>query len=364
MTELRYKVIGKAPTTDKMKLMRIRDCCLMILMFSSCSQVANNREERTKAAKYDSIMNSLQSVEDSSLGQETGIASSIYDDCIASVVTVKTDNGFLGSGFFVSPNIVATCYHVIKGCYFATIKSSITHEESDVDGFVAVDLHNDLILLQCRTARSKPLEISNSLPRIGESIFVIGSPLGLDATLSVGSVSGLRSTEVRNLIQITAPISHGSSGGPVLNEKKKVVGIAEMNLVLGQNLNFAIPSQALMYLMSYMEPYSSPLWDLSSIDPGYFDSSPQVQGRTHEDSSVNKVYPIPKVTSPESNSTYKVIWGTNLYPNPDGSGEPIIHVHSNSYVQVIDKNVGDRKYWYVDYNGYTGYILRTAFDED
>jgi len=85
---------------------------------------------------------------------------------------------------------------------------------------------------------------------VGDLIYVLGSPEGLESTFSQGNISGTRRLDGRSLIQITAPISHGSSGGPVLNSAGEVIGIAVGALRAGQNLNFAIPVSDLISLTS------------------------------------------------------------------------------------------------------------------
>jgi tetratricopeptide (TPR) repeat protein len=85
----------------------------------------------------------------------------------------------------------------------------------------------------------------------GQKIYVIGSPLGLPATISEGIISGLRDFNGHHLIQITAPISSGSSGGPVLNDKGELVGVAVAQFKDGQNLNFAIPKNHVELLLSF-----------------------------------------------------------------------------------------------------------------
>ncbi len=85
--------------------------------------------------------------------------------------------------------------------------------------------------------------MATSLPREGDKIVVFGSPLGLQGSISDGIVSTIRNTTNGNYIQITAPISPGSSGSPVVNMSGRVVGIATLNIKGGQNLNFAIPAQ-------------------------------------------------------------------------------------------------------------------------
>jgi len=77
---------------------------------------------------------------------------------------------------------------------------------------------------------------------IGRDVFVIGNPYGLEGTFSTGVISGLREIDGVRYIQISAPVSPGNSGGPVILSDGSVIGIAAMGLKMGQNLNFAIAS--------------------------------------------------------------------------------------------------------------------------
>ena len=96
-----------------------------------------------------------------------------------------------------------------------------------------------------------PLGSSDKV-QVGESVYVAGNPLGfLEGTFSNGIVSGVREFRVGSKrIQITAPVSEGSSGGPVLNSKGEVIGVAVSIITAGQNLNFAIPSNYLIELLN------------------------------------------------------------------------------------------------------------------
>lgn len=157
----------------------------------------------------------------------------------------------LGSGFFINQNgDIITNYHVIQGAGSAEVKTSdgktypITH-------IVAVDKQNDIIRLSVNIPSQyvHPLSLSRTLPEVGERIIVYGSPLGLEKTVSDGIVSAIREVPgYGKLIQITAPISPGSSGSPVLNMKGEVIGIATFQFIEGQNLNFAIPSEKIISL--------------------------------------------------------------------------------------------------------------------
>lgn len=95
----------------------------------------------------------------------------------------------------------------------------------------------------------RPLSINASLPEVGERVVVIGSPLGLEQTVSDGIVSAVREVSAfGTIIQITAPISPGSSGSPVVNMKGEVIGVATFQSMIGQNLNFAIPGERIAKL--------------------------------------------------------------------------------------------------------------------
>ena len=160
-----------------------------------------------------------------------------------------------GSGFFVQPNIIATNYHVIEGAARGTVKLVGMSTKYTIDSILAIDTDNDLALLKVSASSGiKPLTLINDSDtvRIGERVFVVGNPEGLEGTLSDGMISSLRTLEHNNKrLQMTAPISPWSSGGPVLNIKGEVIGVAvgSHQAMGAQNLNFAIPSNYLKKLL-------------------------------------------------------------------------------------------------------------------
>ena len=158
----------------------------------------------------------------------------------------------LGSGFFISQNgDVITNYHVLQGASSAEIKTA-DEKTYPIAYIVAGDEQNDVIRLSVNIPSQYvyPLSLSKTIPEVGERIIVYGSPLGLENTVSDGIVSAIRDIpDYGRIIQITAPISPGSSGSPVLNMQGEVIGIASFQIVEGQNLNFAIPSERITSLI-------------------------------------------------------------------------------------------------------------------
>lgn len=170
-----------------------------------------------------------------------------------SVVTVLTEDGnhqslALGSGFVVENGRVVTNYHVIEGARFATVVTS-TGAKHEVNGTIGVSAANDLAILSV-PGLSGTVTLSSDSVQIGERVYAIGSPEGLTNSLSEGIVSGVRVVNQQSLIQVTAPISAGSSGGPMINERGEVIGVAVGAITSGQNLNFAIPVRQLNTLLA------------------------------------------------------------------------------------------------------------------
>ncbi len=172
------------------------------------------------------------------------------------VVDSKGNKG-LGSGFFIkvkgqSEALVLTNHHVIAGGITAFIKSS-DGKVLVVDGVVASSKKADLALLKITgvSPKQSTLEIARKPPAVAEKIIAIGAPSGLEFTVSDGIVSSIRSINDVKWIQITAPISRGSSGGPILNLKGQVVGASTFFFRGGQNLNFASPYNEIAALKAH-----------------------------------------------------------------------------------------------------------------
>jgi hypothetical protein len=176
---------------------------------------------------------------------------------------MKGDNNRVisqGSGFFVRPDVIVTNYHVIEGAREGAAKVVGKPASYRVEGVLGIDREKDLVLLKLSGIVGRPLRLGDvSKVEVGQEIFAFGSPKGLEGTVSSGIVSGLNLRQLgsESLIQITAPISPGSSGGPVVDRKGGVVGIAIASLKDGQNLNFAIPAPYLALLLTNLKPLTA-----------------------------------------------------------------------------------------------------------
>ena len=176
-----------------------------------------------------------------------------------------------GSGFFVRRGLIATNFHVIDGAakgYARLVNTATTYP---IEGFTAANEANDLALLKVSAHGINPLNLGNSdAVQIGETVYVAGNPLGLEGTFSDGIISGRRdSAGKKERLQMTAPISPGSSGGPVLNRKGEVIGVStsRYNPIFGVNLAFAVPSNALTALLrrpQKIKPLSSQTQSVSA----------------------------------------------------------------------------------------------------
>ncbi|MBZ0155430.1 MAG: S1C family serine protease [Alphaproteobacteria bacterium] len=148
-----------------------------------------------------------------------------------------------GSGFTVDPSgIVVTNYHVVSEWKKERGNNLFIKMENGgyfvAEKLIAFDEENDFAIIKIDARELPVLNLApNYKPQQGERIVVIGSPLGLETTVSDGIISSVRG----ELIQITAPISTGNSGSPVFNSQGDVIGIATFLIKGGQNLNFAIP---------------------------------------------------------------------------------------------------------------------------
>jgi len=176
----------------------------------------------------------------------------------------------LGTGFLVSSDgKFVTNYHVIQPAARLSVKLLDGAEYRDVS-LVAADPASDLALMQIPNVSGLPAMRmgSDALMEVGDRVFVMGNPLGMGGTFTDGMVSGKRPLEGVAMLQISAPISAGSSGGPVMNERGEVIGVATMMVMGGQNLNMAVP-------VRYLSPMLAVRAEARPFSPAVLVSNPR-----------------------------------------------------------------------------------------
>ena len=164
-----------------------------------------------------------------------------YSTAVFMVFTSDGFNGYQGSGFFInSSGLAVSNYHVFQGTnkgaeQIKLVGSDIAYKVTNV---LYSSKDYDFILFQTNCTNTNYIPIAQNKPSVGERVFAIGSPRGLENTFSSGEVSQWRDTY---LMQISALIDHGSSGGALINEYGEVVGITSGSFYDGSqaNLNYA-----------------------------------------------------------------------------------------------------------------------------
>jgi hypothetical protein len=173
----------------------------------------------------------------------------IFEKSKPAIVIIEADAQRMGTGFAVDASgIIATNLHVVAGAKAITVRmfDGTAYEVKRVLGF---DADRDLALLALDLKTPMPaLRLGDSdLIEPGDPVVAIGNPLGvLSYTVSDGLISSVRELSAQlTVLQISAPISQGSSGGPLFNPYGEVIGVATAIFTGGQNLNFAVPSKYL-----------------------------------------------------------------------------------------------------------------------
>ena len=161
------------------------------------------------------------------------------------ILTGNDHNGLQGTGFIVSPDgICVSNYHVFKGTFQENSRIFVGDAEYSVTEVIYKSDDLDCIVFRINGSDLPFLQLASNIPNIGEEVFAIGNPQGLEKTLSTGIISQIRDNGT--IIQTTAEITHGSSGGPLFNMKGEVIGITTSGFNEA-NLNFAINIQKIPF---------------------------------------------------------------------------------------------------------------------
>lgn len=234
----------------KFKILTFSILFLIIFIFLSCER----KSGRNSAGRNISTFSTPKT--ETKLPQEKEPKSSVlplnqlfkkYHSAVFMVYTSDGEQGYQGTGFFVSSDGVAVSnYHVFEGTTKGMeVIQTANGQELKVERVIAQSSDNDYIIFKVRLnnrVQFTPIPVAQKVPEIGEDVFAIGNPHGLEHTLSKGIISGYRGE--KSLLQTTTEITHGSSGGPLLNMNGEVVGITTAG-VGEANLNFAVNIQIL-----------------------------------------------------------------------------------------------------------------------
>ena len=179
-------------------------------------------------------------------------AEEIYEKTTPSVLTLTvehtTGSKTVGTAFLaLKKGVAVTAWHVLKGAKVVTAKFSDGHEVR-VTGVIDKNPVLDIAMIQLDTGERPILGIAYDDPRVGSRAYVIGSPKGMDFSISDGIISQTPMLGSDRLYQFTCPVSQGNSGGPLLNGSGQVLGVVSWQLRDAQNLNFAVPGKTLSQL--------------------------------------------------------------------------------------------------------------------
>lgn len=164
-----------------------------------------------------------------------------YNSAVFMVFTSDGENGYQGSGFFINDKGLAVSnYHVFQGTNKGAEQIKLNNNEQlyQVVEVIHSDENEDFIIFRVNISNTDYIPLSKYKPQVGEKVYAIGSPFGLENTFSSGEISQWRD---KNLMQISAQIDHGSSGGALINEFGEAVGITSGSFAAGSqaNLNYA-----------------------------------------------------------------------------------------------------------------------------
>ena len=179
--------------------------------------------------------------------KSTGEAETVFENAWRSIVFIEVSSG-QGSGVIVKPNLVATNCHVIEGGDIVVYKSDNRRTDKKTKFYAQLgqaDYRNDLCLLDVAGLWGIPASVRKyDTLRVGEKVYALGSPFGLDLTYTDGVVSQLRKIDDKTVIQTNAAISPGSSGGGLFDSEANLIGITTFGFDKAETegLNFAIPA--------------------------------------------------------------------------------------------------------------------------
>ena len=218
-----------------------------------------------------------------------------------SVVLVKTAGG-LGSGFFINKEgYLITNFHVIAGEKKISVTQflqenkilrRVVHKEVEI---IATAPFHDLVVLKLKNLDTQITPVvfaPEEKLNIGETIFAIGNPLGLERTVTEGVLSQTH----RNFggilyLQVDAPVNPGNSGGPLFNARGQAIGVINMGVPTMEGLNFAIPARHVKYILDHIDAFA---YDATNPESGFvYPDPPRRPGKFSSEQQEQAHVPLP-----------------------------------------------------------------------
>jgi S1-C subfamily serine protease len=234
---------------------------IVIFLLTSCGAIPENGgvldgEGEIKGILDDDNTNKDKPEEDNHQTQiPNNDSESVFERAKKAAVTIHPldQNGEIlavASGVIISDYLIATNFHVIEEATSFKVTYNANQNVVYTNNVFKIDEHHDVAILQVHDPQQNLIQFDTEEPKIGDDVIVAGSPSGLDGTVSKGIVSAYRIQDPfdYDVLQIDAPISPGSSGGPVLNKSGLLIGISMSGMREG-NLNFAVPAKYIKRLL-------------------------------------------------------------------------------------------------------------------
>ena len=272
-------------------------------------------------------------------------AEQVYDKCSSAVFYVEVYDEYgeafaSGSGFFInSQGVAVTNYHVIEDALSATITLSETEQVYDITGVYDYNIEQDWAVIQVDVSNTPYLAIGDSSTvTSGATVYAIGSPLGLQNTISQGLISNTnRVFDGISFIQTSAAISSGSSGGALINKYGQVIGITSASFADGQNLNLALPISVIEGYDSTSIASLADIFGEQTIDPEY----PEYPDYEEDD-----IAPFAMLCA-----------FARVYANDDMNGKP-------TYTEEYETENGFVQFGIIDNELYPSVYAYEVYDED
>jgi serine protease Do len=242
---------------------------VLVVPRSAISAISNVNAIPAKAASFVNPLLNItpQFYTANAFASPTRDVSSLVKQIGEAVVQVRTPEG-LGSGFFINADgYLITNFHVIEGEteisveVYRQLNGQLDRETYKQVKIIAINKFHDLALLHIEDKNAPKFKYvtlgSSDALSVGDSVFAIGSPLGLERTVT----EGILSTKTRELegelyLQTTAQINPGNSGGPLFNLAGEVVGVTNMKITFGEGLGFAIPVELVKSFLDHRDAFA------------------------------------------------------------------------------------------------------------